>query len=152
MHWSAPEFHFQEKTAMWRTGSVILAVFLLLMALWQRNIMFGIFIILAESIVLLNANQKPRNITYEVTEEGIAIGEKEFYRHEEFLGFSIFNDPLLPQYHELLLRKVRSNGLGIEILVPDEVVESLQDALLNYMDELEHEESFLRHLTKRLKM
>lgn len=148
MNWHAPEFHFYEKNAKWRLTTIVATVAGLLLAIWQRNIMFGIFLVLAEALLLSQGNKKPRDIEYELTDEGFKVGEREYYEYVDLLGFSLFNDPLAPHHHELVLRK--NNNRTMQFLVPDELVEEMQDFLLDHLDELEYEESIMNHLSKRI--
>lgn len=152
MNWSAPEFHYSEKNTTWRIGSIVVAIIALLVAILQKNILFGLFILLAEGLLLFDIQKKPRDLTYEITEEGVFVNQGEKHIYQELLGFSLFNDPLSKNYHELVLHTRGKLIRFIKILVPDELVEEMRDFLLDHLDELEYEESLMNHFSKRLKL
>lgn len=152
MNWLAPEFQFFEKNSSWRLWSIIISVVAIFLAIWQKNILFAIFVLLAEGLLLFNANQKPRDISYGVTDEGVVINEKETHFYQDLHGFSLFDDPMAPEYHELVLYTREKISPTIKILVPSELVEDLHDLLLDHLDELAYEESFINHMSKRLKL
>src|SRR3990167_8463140 len=51
LSWEAPEFEFREKTVSWYWVTIIGAVLILALAVWQRNFLFGVFILMAEALI-----------------------------------------------------------------------------------------------------
>ena len=62
IQWHAPEFEYRAKTMSWYWLSILLAVVILALAVWQKNFLFGIFVIVAEILILVWANREPRTL------------------------------------------------------------------------------------------
>jgi hypothetical protein len=45
--WRAAEFHYIEKDYLWYTGIIAAGALLLVIALWQRNFFFAVFVAIA---------------------------------------------------------------------------------------------------------
>src|SRR3989344_2517583 len=88
IRWEAPEFEHNPKTVSWYWISIIIAILLLAMAVWQRNFFFGIFIIIAEVLILVGAAVEPPMVRFELTEKGLTIGGRKFYAMREIDAFS----------------------------------------------------------------
>lgn len=89
IHWEAPEFLHHQKTVSWYWITIITAIVILGFAVWQKNFLFGFFIVLAEVLILFAAANEPRMVTFLLNEKGLTIDGKTFYPYSEFLTFSI---------------------------------------------------------------
>ena len=90
--WQAPEFEYHPKGVTWYWGSIIVAVILVAAAVWQRNFLFGLFIIIAEILILVWANRDPRPLDFTLNEKGITIEGHRFYPTREIASFASFED------------------------------------------------------------
>jgi hypothetical protein len=67
---------------------------LLLFSLWQDNLLFGVFVVLAVGTLLFVTNQDPEEYTFSLTTDLLAIkGEKE-YELEQFSHYDVY------EYHD----------------------------------------------------
>jgi hypothetical protein len=88
IRWEAPEFEHREKSATWYWMTIVIAVLLLAIAIWQRAFLFGLFILIAEILVIVWGAAEPRSVHFELTEKGLKIGERRFYPMRELKSFS----------------------------------------------------------------
>ncbi len=89
LHWTAPEFEHHEKTVSWYWLTIIAAVLAIGFAVWQKNFLFGIFVVLAEMLILIWANKQPRIIRFSITERGFVVDDDRTYHFQEIKNFSI---------------------------------------------------------------
>ncbi len=87
--WQAPEFEFVIKDVMWYWLSLIAGLILVFIAVWQKNFLFIIFIVLAEILIFSWAEKVPKIWKFSITGKGIKIGENKFYPFREIASFDI---------------------------------------------------------------
>ena len=73
IEWKAPEFEYREKDVSWYWLSIIAAVVILGAAVWQKNFLFAVFVVIAEILMLVWAGRKPREITFSLNEKGLTM-------------------------------------------------------------------------------
>src|SRR3990167_3564751 len=91
MAWVAPEFEYRRKNVSWYWISIIIAVICIGFAAWQKNFLFGIFVLVAEILILAWGNQKPAMFSFRLTEKGLYIGDRKFFPYTEIESFSRHN-------------------------------------------------------------
>lgn len=72
---------------------VLLAIMtgLLLIALLQKNFLFGVFVIIAAGMVLFLSHQPPQTYSFSLTQDGLVIGDNESeYTYDQFKHFDIY--------------------------------------------------------------
>lgn len=89
IRWSAPEFLHRERGVLWYWTTIGAAVLMIAFAVWQRNFLFGLFIVLAEVLVLVSGSKSARMVQFMLTDKGLTVDDKTFYPVSEFSGFSI---------------------------------------------------------------
>ncbi len=57
INWEAPEFEYREKDVSWYWISIIAAAAIIAFSVWQRNFLFGFFIVIAEMLVIDGAGE-----------------------------------------------------------------------------------------------
>src|SRR3989338_5716211 len=90
--WHAPEFKYQNKDISWYWLTIIMAGILFLISLWQKNLLFAIFIIIAEIMLVIWAQELPKTIQFKINKKGVQIGLIKSYSYEELGGFHILED------------------------------------------------------------
>lgn len=73
--WRAPEFEYHPKSASWYWASVAVATLMIAAAVWQRNFLFGLFIVIAEILILIWTSREPDTIEFTLNEKGFEIGD-----------------------------------------------------------------------------
>jgi len=66
-------------------------VLLLLVALWQKNFLFGVFVIIATGTILFLSQQLPETYSFSLTNNSLVIGDNESeYEYSRFRHFDIY--------------------------------------------------------------
>ena len=86
--WRAAEYDHFEKGGGWYLSVGGIALILFIIALWQKNFFFGIFILLAGIMAISLGNKKPNVLDFKLTGEGCHFG-KEFYSYDNLENFSL---------------------------------------------------------------
>ena len=73
IEWEAPEFEYHEKDPLWYWGSMIIAVIILGIAIWQKNFLFATFIVVAEILLMTIGGKQPRLIRFRIDDRGFEI-------------------------------------------------------------------------------
>ncbi|MDP2629549.1 MAG: hypothetical protein Q8P45_02500 [Candidatus Harrisonbacteria bacterium] len=149
--WQAPEFTYYEKSTGWYTASIVIAVLLVIFALVQGNILFLIFVIIAEILILYWARQIPPLIEYHLDEKGLHIIDRSFYSYAKLSGFAIDTDHPHDPYFELILRPAQKLSTDIKVLFPVEQTDALRERLKTVLPEIDYEESLAERIIKILR-
>ena len=139
--WRAPEFEYTVKDVSWYWLSLIIAAILLILALWQKNFLFAIFVVIAEAVVFSFANRFPAVWEFKIDGDGILIkfpdgeagkkADEKFYSFKEIDCFDIH--PVNEEYKELVLRLKSKFApyLKINIFAEDEL--KISESLLKFL-------------------
>jgi hypothetical protein len=150
INWEAPEFEYQHKNILWYWTTIVLAVLFLALAIWQKNFLFAVFIVISEILVLIWGSAEPRILEFKINSEGIFIGENKFYSWNKISNFS-FNQSILEGFNVLKINFKTGLLGGIFILLPIELTDLVRDFLNSQkIEEVEYEEHFFDTLQKFL--
>ncbi|MFZ5365238.1 MAG: hypothetical protein ACOZBH_03540 [Patescibacteria group bacterium] len=139
--WDFPEYYQYARSKKWYIAAAILIMFFLTYAIWVKNILFAIILVLAAFISVLQQFQKPKQLTAAVTDMGIMVGDK-LYPYAEIKKFWIIYNPPMAK----LMYLDFNNPLKKTLPVPLEKVDpvKLREILNRYLKEdLEKEEEEL---------
>ncbi|MGC9611130.1 MAG: hypothetical protein ABSE68_02840 [Minisyncoccia bacterium] len=142
--WRAPEFEHFKKSPGWYliVGGAALVLFII--AIWQKNFFFGIFILLAGIMVVSSGNRKPAILDFKLTEKGCEAGRGVFYEYGKLENFSLRNRP--GRLDELIIKKKTSFNPFLRIPIDSRTAEKARIFLVQKLDEVEHKDSFLELL------
>jgi len=143
--WTAPEFRYVHKDVEWYWMTLIVAGILVLIALWQKNLLFAMFIVIAEVMTIMWAKELPKNIEFKLDKKGIHIGKIKFYGYEELSGFHILenNDET-----ELILKTREKLHPYLKIILENNEVPEIKELLKQHLPEIEYEESLSDTIAK----
>ena len=96
--WQTQEFKFNEKDLGWYGWNFFIAFILIILSIWQKNLLFAIFIIIAEIMVVFWSKELPRDVQVKIADKGVYINAK-LYPYEDLVGFHILEQ----QHKELIL-------------------------------------------------
>lgn len=160
--WQIPEYEYNQKDISWNWLVLIAAVILFAFAIWQKNFLFAVFIVIAFLMINFISNRFPLIWQFKMTDKGIVIslpiGErKKFYFFENIESFDIHSVAYdaegnnIGEYKELILKlhSKLSPYLKINIYPADE--EKIKNFLLNFIPHQEHEQSLVDSLAKLIK-
>ena len=147
--WTAPEFEFSPKSVGWYWLSIIVAALTFLFALWQKNILFALFVIIAEFMILHWARQHPRHLQFRLTPKGLFIGEHNFHAFEHLMGFFILEIEG-EERNELILRNDTKINPYIKVLIFRKDIPTFKQFLSRYLKEIEYTPTLSDGLSKFL--
>lgn len=128
---------------------VILGIMILLLgfSIWQKNLLFGIFVILATGMILFLSEQHPETYRFQLTDKELIIGNNEIeYEYKKFSHFDIY------EYHEsenelLLVFKEKLKPL-LKIRLYRGDVEKIKEFMKTKLPQKTTEPSLLDFLSK----
>ena len=151
IRWSAPEFHYYHKDVGWYWLVIIVAIILTALALWQKNFLFAIFIILAGILTISWGRKEPKTVDFVLSEKGLDIGDKKSYPFENLAGFAIIAVPGESEISELVLETKGRFNKWVKVIIADERSEAIKKILLSRIPEVPYEESFAEHIARILR-
>jgi hypothetical protein len=148
LEWEAPEFEYREKTVSWYWISIIIAALIVAFAVWQQNFLFGIFIVIAEVLIILWGSREPRMLTFILTDSGIHIGENKFHTLKEFESWS--TEETADGWHEIGFNFQSKIKVPLKILAPSETLDEIRKNLKPILREVEHQTTLIESIEKLL--
>ena len=145
--WQAPEFEYREKGVAWYWISIVVAVILLGLSVWQKNFLLGVFIVLAEIMVLVWANEEPRFLDFKLNEKGLTIGPNKFYAYADLESFAV-DENASGEWAELIFNFHKRLRTSVKARFPREDAEDLRETLKQILKEVEHNLSLLDAVEK----
>ena len=146
INWEAPEFEYRPKSVSWYWMSIIAAAAIIAFAIWERNFLFGIFIVIAEVLFIAWGNEVPGTVNFVLTENELSIGDAKHYQVKLFENFSV-NDPG-DDWTELFFIFKTKLRTPLKIMVPKAKLEEIRKNLKPILREVEFEPSLLDSLEK----
>jgi len=144
--WQAPEFEYREKNISWYWLSIIITSTILGFAVWQRNFLFALFILVGEILILFWAGQKPKTRSFALKEKGVEIDGKLY----EFTAMDTWSlryetDDAFAYFTLRFKQRVRP---PLALLVPPNTMVAVQKALTLILTQTEAEDSLMDTLQK----
>ena len=150
LEWEAPEFAYREKDVSWYWASIILAVLILAAALWQRNFLFGFFVVVAEILILVWANQQPRTVRFLCTEKGLTVDGKKIYALTDIEAFGA-KEHEGREWSRIVLYFHRRFAGTLVVLIPTARMHEIKSAIQKAgVAETDRDESFIDILAQFL--
>ena len=139
--WSAPEFDPRPKGVSWYWLSMIVAVIILGIAVWQKNFLFGFFVVVAEILVLVWGNREPGMVSFSLDQGGLTVGNKK-HLYSEFENFGAENDREKEWLNLFLNFKSRIKP-ALKVKIPKELAGEIKRVFASALQEIEHQPSLL---------
>ncbi|HDQ22495.1 MAG TPA: hypothetical protein ENN28_00805 [Candidatus Uhrbacteria bacterium] len=129
--WKIPEYVLPQRSRRWYFVMLGLAVFLIIYSIFTANFLFALIIIIAIYIIFLRMYHQPKELIFQIAEEGILVGNT-FYEYSRIKNFYIIYNP--PVVKKLFFT---FKGLSPDISIPLEDMNPLviRKKLLEYIDE-----------------
>jgi len=150
IRWDAPEFEYQPKSLVWYTTSMLLAALLVGMGVWQRNVLFVAFVVIAEMLMLFWGNEKPRVLTFSLSGKELRIGEDKSYPLHDITEFSV-DDEGGGAWVRFFLRRARGFAPLVRIHVPKQLAPQVRSFFGERFPEKEWEPSFSDTIEKLMR-
>ncbi len=92
MSWQVPEYEKHERNKSWYILAGVIGLLFLIYAVYTKNFLFAVIIIVVALIMILHDSREPDLIKVSITDEGVIVGRK-FYDYDEIKNFSIVYKP-----------------------------------------------------------
>jgi hypothetical protein len=147
--WRAPEYEYREKGVSWYWLSIIIAAIIVAFSVWEKNFLFGFFIVIAEMLFIVWGNHTPRLMDFTLNDSGLHIETAKSYTLKEFETMSV--DELGGEWVELIFIFRAKLKTPLKILFPEERVQELRTATKGLVKEIPYEPTFLDSIEKLLR-
>ncbi len=138
--WRAPEHEHIEREPRWFFGLGLVALLLVIFAIWQKSFFFAFFIVLSTILMMFFARNKPEHVNFKIDEKGLTIGNR-FYGFRDFEEFAYRDFP--GRRDELVFkRKIFFNPI-IKIPIDERIAGGVLEMLRGKVKEVEHEETLM---------
>ena len=151
--WEAPEFDHNPKGVAWYWISIIIAVSLIALSVWQKNFFFGVFIVIAEVLVLVWAGVEPPMIKFDLTEKGLQVGPRRYYPMREIASFSADSEGLFnEEWPDIVLHLRGHFRPAVRLKAPRRWLAEIREVFRTHqVKELHFEPTFLDIVEKFLR-
>ena len=146
--WEAPEFEYREKEVSWYWISIIIASIIVAFSVWQRNFLFGFFIVVAEILFIVWGNRVPDIITFTLTDSEIDISEHKSHSLKEFEAWSV-ND--MGDWVEISFYFRSRIHPPLVVIAPEHQLTDVRANLKVVLKEIEHEMTLIDSIEKFLR-
>jgi hypothetical protein len=149
--WQAPEFEHRPKTSTWYWVSIIVSILLLALAIWQRNFIFAVFVVIAELMLIIWGASEPRMIAFSLNQRGLTIGGAKFYPFSDIKSWSADSEGFFdPEWPDITLHLVHHFHTGLKVKVPRAMFLDVEKALRAHAREVPFEPSMIDVIEKLL--
>lgn len=146
--WEAPEFEYREREASWYWISIIIAAAIIALSVWQKNFLFGLFIVIAEILVIVWGNKTPRTVAFALTEQGIEIEGGKNYPFGEMDAFSVDVAHKDEPWDTVIFHFRGKFKLPLMVKLPKEKLEKTKESVKQVLKETVYEPSLIDSLEK----
>lgn len=147
--WEAPEFEYREKGVSWYWLSIIVAALIVAFSVWEKNFLFGLFIVLAEILFIIWGNRVPRMVNFVMDETGITIDNGKFYSFKDFDTMSV--DAPMDGLAELIFVFRARFKTPLKVLFPADRLAELRAHMKTVLKEVPYEPTLLDAIEKLLR-
>lgn len=149
--WQAPEYEAHERTALWYVGLGLVAAILVIMALWQENFLFAIFVVLAALTAAALSKEKPPLRTFTINASGLNIDGIKSLPFARLRGFSVEEVANQTDWATLVIHSKELFHHTLHIAIPRQKLADARALLLRRLKEVPHDPSLFEELLKFLK-
>ena len=147
--WEAPEFEYRDKDVSWYWISMIIAALMIAFAVWQKDFLFGFFIVVAEILFIVWGNREPRVAAFTLTDEEIDIGGYKSHAMHEFESWSA--DETGGDWAELSLYFRAHLRTPLTVILPEDRLPAVRAGLRTVLREIPHEPTLIDAIEKFLR-
>lgn len=150
LSWQAPEFEATERSANWYVWSLVVAVILIILALIQKNILFALFVVIAEVVLISLTHGQNNQRLYSLNEQGLFVDHHLLRPLTEVGGFSFLD--LGGRYAELILRPSKKLHTYTRVLILHERVPEVSEFLDQYFHSFEYQPTLADAIARWLRL
>jgi hypothetical protein len=146
IRWQAPEYEYHEKGVAWYWLSIIVAALIIAFSVWQKNFLFGLFVVIAEILFIVWGNRTPRLVGFILNESGIAIEEGTHYPFTEFESVGV--DPFGNGWSELVFIYRAKLKTPLRVLFPENRLVEFRANMKTILKEVPYDPTVLDSIEK----
>jgi hypothetical protein len=147
--WEAPEFEYREKEVSWYWISIIAAALIIAFSVWQKDFLFGFFIVVAEMLFIVWGNKVPAVVAFTLTDTEIDIGGYKAYAMKEFESWSAESDGV--EWADVMFYFRSRIHPPLTLLVPEEKMAEIRTNMKTVIKEIEHQPTLIDSIEKFLR-
>lgn len=147
--WRAPEFEYRRKNASWYLLSILAALAVIGLSVWQRNFLLAVFIVIAEILFLFWGNKEPEIVDIVLNEKGLSIGSGKFYPFADLQTFGVGETD--DEWSTVVLTFKRTLKPTTQVMVPRGRAEEVTRALGGALERVEVKETLTDALERFFK-
>lgn len=149
LSWEAPEFAEHQRSKNWYIGFAAVSIMLIGFAVWLGSIITIITFCLLSAVGFGFAVQKPKQMTYSITNQGIIVGPS-IYPYKNIRKFWIIYDPPHVKTLNFETTAYLNNIISIELGNQDPLPVKLT-LKNNLLEDLDREESLSDMIARKAK-
>jgi hypothetical protein len=149
--WEAPEFEYREKEVSWYWISIIAAALIIAFSVWQKDFLFGLFIVIAEILFIVWGNKVPAVVPFTLTDTGIDIGGYKSYLMKEFESWSVDAAGDGVEWADVIFYFRSRLHPPLQLIVPEATLAELRANMKTVLKEIEHEPTLIDSIEKFLR-
>ncbi len=138
LSWISPEYIQKERSIDWFWTIGLVSIIGAVGAIYFENYMFAILILLSGGMLFLFSIHTPRDVIYEISDDGLKVGDKE-YKIKELKFFDFQKDK---ESTKLLIQTSGRFMPLLTIIIDPYMKESITKELSKVIERKEMEESF----------
>ena len=139
--WRAAEFDYKDKDVSWFWITGLAMTILAMIALWQKNFFFFVFLVLAGIMVLIFGKKRPRVFDFKIDEKGVHVGDMNFYPFKDLVGFDINVRP--GRLDEVVFRRHSYMDAILKLPADSKTAEKAGSFLLGKVKKFKYEETLV---------
>jgi hypothetical protein len=147
--WDAPEFEYREKQVSWYWLSIIFAALIIAFSVWERDFLFGFFIVVAEILFIVWGSRVPHIVNFILTDNEIDIGGYKSHLLKEFESWSVNTNG--EEWADIAFYFRSRLRTPLAIIVPEEKLAEIRADLKTILKEVEHDPTMIDSIEKFLR-
>lgn len=137
--WQAYEYNPAEISRDWFIGVAAFGLLVLIIALFTKNFLFALLILIGTGLIILLGTREPELITFSITSKGLVIKDQ-LYLYRNLIAFGLKDHE---QPHKLMIHTSRLLAPHIIIPLEDVDPELIRASLKKFLPEVHFEESLV---------
>ena len=146
--WEASEYVHHDKDFTWTLLLIAAAAFFASLTYFVLQDWFSVVVIVLMAVAVgIYGHRKPRNMTYQITEDGVKIGSRS-YQFDNFKSFSVLNEGAVKS---IQLEPLKRFIPPMSMFFPPEDEQKIVDMLSNFLPYRKTELDSVDKLFKKLR-
>ena len=147
LSWKTFDFTEDTNKARWLKLAVIISFVIFIGALWTKNFITAITFFLLTLVIFMNSRAKSKEIEVIITSKGIIVGEQNYF-FDDLESFWIIED----RNPAIILKSKKIFMPYAEIYLADQNPDNIREILKKRLKEKKEEESFLKDISRVIKI